>query len=141
TQVQLFRLKSSDSKLTPVVGWPGTYGDFSLARNSSRVAFVYSSLEHPPEVYVADSLDKIGAAHPITSFNQLFTERALPKGVPYRWKADDGSEVEGMLIYPPGRFGAKHLRMLTLIHGGPASADGDKFRADHYDWGILAASE
>ena len=29
------------------------------------------------------------------------------------------SQVEGMLIYPPGKFGAKHLRMLTLIHGGP----------------------
>jgi dipeptidyl aminopeptidase/acylaminoacyl peptidase len=102
---------------------------------------VYSSLEHPPEVYLADSLDKLGAAHPITSFNKLFAERDLPKGIPYRWKADDGSEVEGMLIYPPGKFGAKHLRMLTLIHGGPASADGNKFRADHYDWGILAATE
>jgi dipeptidyl aminopeptidase/acylaminoacyl peptidase len=141
TQVQLFRSKSFDGKLTPVSDWHGTYGDFSLARNSSRVAFVYSSLEHPPEVYVAESLDKIGAAHPITSFNKLFTDRALPKGIPYRWKADDGSDVEGMLIYPPGKFGAKHLRMLTLIHGGPASADGDKFRADHYDWGILAATE
>jgi dipeptidyl aminopeptidase/acylaminoacyl peptidase len=141
TQVQIFLLKSSDGKLTPVTDWPGTYGDFSMARNSSRVAFIYSSLEHPPEVYVADSLDKIGAAHPITAFNKLFTERALPKGIPYRWKADDGTEVEGMLIYPPGKFSAKHLRMLTLIHGGPASADGDKFRADHYDWGIIAANE
>ena len=27
--------------------------------------------------------------------------------------------------------------MLTLIHGGPAAADGDNFRADHYDWGFL----
>ena len=141
TQVQLFRLKSFDSKLTPITNWPGTFGDFSLAKNSSRVAFVYSSLEHPPEVYLAESLDKLGEAHAITSFNKLFTERLLPKGTPYRWKADDGTEVEGMLIYPPGKFGAKHLRMLTLIHGGPASADGDKFRADHYDWAILAASE
>jgi dipeptidyl aminopeptidase/acylaminoacyl peptidase len=141
TEVQLFRLKSSGGKLSSLTDWPGTYGDFSLAKKSSRVAFVYSSLEHPPEVYLADSLDKLGAAHPITSFNKLFTERDLPKGIPYRWKADDGSEVEGMLIYPPGKFGAKHLRMLTLIHGGPASADGNKFRADHYDWGILAATE
>jgi dipeptidyl aminopeptidase/acylaminoacyl peptidase len=46
-----------------------------------------------------------------------------------------------MLIYPPGKFGAKHLRMLTLIHGGPAAADGDKFRADYYDWGIVAATQ
>ncbi len=141
TQVQLFRLKSFDGKLTPITNWPGTFGTFSLAKDSSRVAFVYSSLEHPPEVYLAESLDKLGEAHAITSFNKLFTERFLPEGTPYRWKADDGTEVEGMLIYPPGKFGAKHLRMLTLIHGGPASADGDKFRADHYDWAILAASE
>jgi dipeptidyl aminopeptidase/acylaminoacyl peptidase len=141
TQVQLSRLNMSDGKLAPVANWPGTYGDFSLARNSSRVAFVYSSLEHPTEVYIADSLDKMGAAHPITSFNKPFTERDLPRGVPFQWKADDGTEVEGMLIYPPDKFGAKHLRMLTLIHGGPASADGNKFRADQYDWGILAASQ
>jgi dipeptidyl aminopeptidase/acylaminoacyl peptidase len=141
TQVQLSRLKISDGKLIPVTKWPGTFGDFSVARNSPRVAFVYSSLEHPSEVYIADSLEKISSARAITAFNKLFTERELPKGIPYQWKADDGTEVEGMLIYPPGKFGAKHLRMLTLIHGGPASADGDKFRADHYDWGILAASQ
>ena len=50
---------------------------------------------------------------PITSFNRLFTERALPEGQPYRWTADDGVTVEGMLIYPPGKLGAKNLRMLT----------------------------
>jgi dipeptidyl aminopeptidase/acylaminoacyl peptidase len=139
TQVQLFRMPS-DGRLAPVTSWPGTYGDFSLAGRSSRVAFVYSSLEHPPEVYIAEALDRMSEARAITSFNKLFTERALPKGTPYKWKADDGTEVEGMLIYPPGKFGARHLRMLTLIHGGPAAADGDKFRADHYDWAILAAS-
>jgi dipeptidyl aminopeptidase/acylaminoacyl peptidase len=141
TQVELSRLQVSNGKLTTVSKWPGTHGDFSLAKSSSRVAFVYSSLEHPTEVYLADSLDKIGSARAISSFNKRFTERDLPKGVPYQWKADDGTEVEGMLIYPPGKFGAKHLRMLTLIHGGPAAADGDKFRADYYDWGIIAASQ
>jgi dipeptidyl aminopeptidase/acylaminoacyl peptidase len=140
TQVQLVRSRTPDGKLAPLTTWPGTYGDFSLARRSSQIAFVYSSLQHPPEVYLSSSPERINDARPITSFNHLFTERALPKGVPYRWKADDGAEVEGMLIYPPGKFGAKHLRMLTLIHGGPAAADGDRFRADHYDWAILAAS-
>jgi len=64
----------------------------------------------------------------------------LPKGESFRWKADDGAEVEGMLIYPPGKFRAKRLRTLTLIHGGPADADGDRWGADWYDWAILAAS-
>lgn len=140
TQVEVFYQPAPAKPAGVVPGWPGTYNSLSLASRSQRVAFIFSSLEHPHEVYIADSLDKLREARPISSFNKLFTERALPQGVPYKWKADDGSEVEGMLIYPPGKFGAKHLRMLTLIHGGPAAADGNKFRADHYDWAILAAS-
>ena len=96
--------------------------------------------EAPEEVYLADSAADISRARPITSFNKLFTERELPQGKPYRWKADDGSTVEGMLIYPPGKFEAKNLPMFTLIHGGPADADGNHFEADWYQWGILAAT-
>jgi len=33
------------------------------------------------------------------------------------------------------------LRMLTLIHGGPADADGNKFGADWYSWAMLAAAK
>ena len=45
-----------------------------------------------------------------------------------------------MLIYPPGKFEAKHLPMLTFIHGGPADADGNHFEADWYQWAALAAT-
>jgi dipeptidyl aminopeptidase/acylaminoacyl peptidase len=71
----------------------------------------------------------------------LFTERALPQGKPYRWTADDGTSVEGMLIYPPGKFEQKNLPMFTLIHGGPADADGNHFEADWYQWDRLAATQ
>ena len=43
------------------------------------------------------------------------------------------------MLYPPEKFEQKHLRMFTLIHGGPDDADGDFFGADWYDWAILAA--
>jgi dipeptidyl aminopeptidase/acylaminoacyl peptidase len=71
-------------------------------------------------------------ARPITAFNQLFTERNLPQGKRYQWTADDGTKIEGMLLYPPGRFGAKNLPMFTLIHGGPDDADGNHFEMDWY---------
>jgi dipeptidyl aminopeptidase/acylaminoacyl peptidase len=45
-----------------------------------------------------------------------------------------------MLIFPPGKKGAKHLRMLTLIHGGPADADGNSFGSNWYNWAGLAAA-
>ena len=132
---------SAGADLAKQPGWAGTYEHLSAARHSSQIAFVYSSLQRPPEVYLADRPDRLAQARPITAFNRLFTERELPQGKPYRWTADDGSGVEGMLIYPPGKFEASHLPMFLLIHGGPEDADGDHFEADWYQWAVLAATQ
>ena len=111
------------------------------AQHSQRIAFVHSALEEPTEVYFADSSDTLRSARPITSFNKLFTERDLPKAKPYRWTADDGTTIEGMLMYPPGKFEAKHLPMFVFPHGGPDDADGNHFEADWYVWDRLAATQ
>lgn len=141
TEVQMYSQQSPSATFAKSEGWNGTYSLISAARRSPRLALVYSSLDKPVEVYLANSLAELKSARPITAFNKLFTERELPKGTPYKWKVADGTTVEGMLIYPPGKFGAKNLRMLTLIHGGPADADGNAFRADWYDWEMLAATQ
>lgn len=141
TEVQPYAQANPAAPFIKQNGWPGTYELISSADRSSRVAFVYSSLEKPTEVYVAESPDKISQAQPITSFNRLFTERDLPQGKPYRWTADDGTSVEGMLIYPPGKFEARNLPMFVLIHGGPDDADGNHFEADWYQWDRLAATQ
>ncbi len=141
TEAQAYTESSADAELVKRSAWAGTYERFSAARRSPRVAFVYSSLQRPREVYLAESPERLGQAKPITAFNQLLTERDLPQGKPYRWTADDGTPVEGMLMYPPGKFEAKHLPMLTLIHGGPEEANGNYFKADWYDWAALAATQ
>ena len=141
TQVQLYTLASVNAEAKKISPWPGSYADITTAATSARVAFAFSRMNQPTELYLADSLDQLATAKPITSFNRLFTERSLPEAKPFQWKADDGVTVEGVLVYPPGKTGAKNLRMLTFIHGGPIDADGDHFGADWYDWAILAASE
>jgi dipeptidyl aminopeptidase/acylaminoacyl peptidase len=141
TEVQLYTSEKPASDFVPRRGSPGTYDKLSAAAHASRVAFVHSSLQEPAEVWLADSPDDLSHARPITSFNHLFTERALPEGKPYRWTTDDGVTAEGMLIYPPGQFGAKNLKMFTLIHGGPGDADGNQFGADWYRWAGLAATK
>jgi dipeptidyl aminopeptidase/acylaminoacyl peptidase len=140
TEVQMYSASKPSDSLHRLSAWPGTYSRISAAAHSPRIAFVYSALNKPEEIYLADSADKLDQAKPVTQFNKLFTERELPQGKPYQWKADDGTTVEGMLIYPPGKFEAKHLPMLTFIHGGPADADGNHFAADWYDWAALAAT-
>lgn len=141
TEVQPYFQTNADGDFTKKPGWPGTYEHLSAARQSPRVAFVFSSLERPAEVYLADGPDQMEQANPITAFNKLLAERGLPQGKPYRWTADDGSPVEGMLIYPPGKFEAQHLPVFVLIHGGPEDADGNHFEADWYQWAALAATD
>jgi len=140
TEVQLYSAAQPAQPLRKLSDWAGTYDTIAASRHSTQITFVYSSLTKPAEVYLAASPTDLDRARPITSFNSLFTQRDLPQGKPYRWKADDGTSVEGMLIYPPGKFEAKNLPMFTFIHGGPADADGNHFEADWYQWGILAAT-
>ena len=141
TEVQNYIQQNPEARSSNQAGLPGTYESIATAMNSPRVAFVYSSIENPTEVYIADSSDKLQAARPITSFNKWFTERDLPKAKPYRWTADDGTSVEGMLMYPPGKFEARSLPMFVFIHGGPADADGNHFEGDWYQWDRLAATQ
>ncbi len=140
TEVQMYSTSKPSESLHRLTNWPGTYANPTTAKNSSRVAFVYSSLGKPEEIYLAESVDKLDQAKPITSFNRALAEKDLPQGKPYTWKADDGTTIEGMLIYPPGKFEQKHLPMFTFIHGGPADADGNHFAADWYQWSALAAT-
>ncbi len=140
TESQMYDAANPSAKLHRLSNWPGTYAGISTSQHSQKVAFIYSSLGKPQEIYLADSADKLNEARPITSFNKKLAEADLPQGKPYQWKADDGTTVEGMLIYPPGKFEQKHLPLFTFIHGGPADADGNHFEADWYQWSALAAT-
>jgi len=140
TEVQFYSATKPADELHQLSTWPGTYEQIAAAQHSQKLAFIYTALGKPPEVYLADSPDKIAQASPITQFNKQIADAALPQGKPYRWRADDGTTVEGMLIYPPGKFEQKNLPMLTFIHGGPADADGNHFEADWYEWSALAAT-
>ncbi|MHB8542100.1 MAG: S9 family peptidase [Candidatus Acidiferrales bacterium] len=141
TEVQPYLERDPATGFAKQPGRAGTYEGLSAAVHSPRVAFVYSSQEIPAEVYLAEGPDKMSGARQITSFNQPFTHYAMPRGKPFRWTGDDGTTVEGMLIYPPGKFGEKNLPMFTLIHGGPEDADGNHFEADWYQWADLAATD
>ncbi len=138
TQQQLYKIDGSVA--APLHGADGTYSGVDAARHSHRIIALHSTIVAPTQVLLADGPAGLQHAKAVTAFNPVFHERAEPEWSVYRWKADDGTQVEGVLIYPPGKKGMKHLRMLTLIHGGPADADGDRFGADWYDWATLAAA-
>jgi dipeptidyl aminopeptidase/acylaminoacyl peptidase len=129
------------AKVTPLPSLPGSYGAISTPKSGSSLLVRQSSINQPSQVYFAAD-----AMHPdqltaLTQLNPIFAQRAQPEWQPYSWKSQDGTAVEGMLIFPPGKRNARHLRMLTFIHGGPADADGNRFGADWYDWATMAATD
>lgn len=139
TETQVYRVEGAHA--AKVDGVPGTYGGLDAARKGKGVLLVHSAIDEPTEVYLANSAGAIKSARPATKLNERFLDYAQPEWRPYRWKAEDGAEVEGVLLYPPGKRNAQRLPMLTLIHGGPADADGDRWGANWYDWAGLAAAQ
>lgn len=138
-QVPLYQVAREGQTELPSL--PGAYEDLSMGRTSPRMVFVYSALTSPSEVYLAADWRHPDKAVPITHFNDSLARLALPRGHSIWWTADDGARVEGMLIFPPGKYDAKHLSMFMLIHGGPEDADVNHWEADWYQWGSLAASQ
>jgi dipeptidyl aminopeptidase/acylaminoacyl peptidase len=138
TETQVYSVDGDTATKLP--GLAGGYAGLAVSLHSSAMLVRHSTIDDPTQVYLAADPMHPDQLTALTSFDTIFAERAQPDWQTYTWKADDGVSVEGVLIYPPGKKGAKHLRMLTLIHGGPADADGNHFGADWYDWATLAAA-
>ncbi len=136
---KIYRVSGAKAEVVGSVA--GNYAHLDAARGADAVLFTHSTIAVPTQVFVAAGPGTLNEAKAVTSFNPVFAERAQVEWKPYTWTSSDGTAVEGVLIYPPGKMGVKPLRMLTLIHGGPADADGDRFGADWYSWATLAAAK
>ena len=142
--VQVYIQQTPTRATVKQAGWNGSYQSLSSSRlnRQSSLAFIHSSFESPEEIYFVRRIEQLPVAQAITNANRLFTERCLPQSTAYQWKnTGDGLTIEGILHYPPGKFGQKQLPLLVLIHGGPSSANLNQFRADWYDWAPMAATE
>ena len=137
TEAQLYSVDGD--KATKLAGISGSYSGMEPAHTANALLVRFSTINESQQVYLIADPTRADKLKKLTNFNPVFAERAQPEWKPYTWKTDDGASVEGMLIFPPGKKDAKHLRMFTLIHGGPADADGNRFGADWYDWATFAA--
>jgi len=62
-----------------------------------------------------------GSVERITNLNPILSERKLGKQETFQFKARDGQEVEGLIIYPLGYDASKKYPLIMYIHGGPES--------------------
>ncbi|HKO57091.1 MAG TPA: S9 family peptidase [Thermoanaerobaculia bacterium] len=86
----------------------------------NRAAFVYQTVDAPPEVFIAD-VDRF-AMRRLTHHNDELRTRTLGATRLIKWKnPKDGLEIEGLLTLPVGYKEGTKVPLLTFVHGGPAS--------------------
>lgn len=76
--------------------------------------------------------------------NPWVDEVRLARTETVRWRSPDGTEVEGLLVYPLDHDPGRRYPLITEIHGGPASAFTNSFlptaAAPHRAYGHLLAA-
>lgn len=90
----------------------------SLSTSLDAGAAVASTPGHPPEVfYMRAGVD--GAPRRLTDSNPWLADVCLGRQEIVRFKARDGLELEGLLIYPLDYAAGKRCPLVMMVHGGP----------------------
>ncbi|WP_372919772.1 hypothetical protein, partial [Salegentibacter sp.] len=98
---------------------------FSAAKNNT-IALTGNSAEHPGELFMLNTRNS--ALTRVTDSNPWLKDRKLGKQEVITYQAEDGLELQGILIHPLETSGKTPL--ITVVHGGPEA---------HYDNGWLTA--
>lgn len=122
-EAPLYRLPAAGGAVAPIPVPAGegevTY-QYSFAEDGRALAFKRSSTDRPPDVFFV----RLGGSPEIrlTDLHAAFRERGLRRAERVRWSAPDGDTIEGMLLRPPESAGPGPHPLVTVLHGGPASA-------------------
>lgn len=106
-------------------------GDVALDRSGTEAAYVTQSFTRAPAI----AFGPLGHGRPISHDNDALAASLTARDI--RWR-NGGSEVQGWLLAPggaPAADGARQQPMVTIVHGGPASASTPRFA-----WGGMEAA-
>src|SRR6266508_2667999 len=98
----------------------GVTTGFSMTVDGMNIAYVHESPRMPTEVALLNARNMIPIL--LTRLNPQVESLTLGLVEPVKWKSNDGTEVEGLLVYPVGYQTGARYPLLTYIHGGPEGA-------------------
>jgi dipeptidyl aminopeptidase/acylaminoacyl peptidase len=105
----------------------GVTTGFSMTVDGMNIAYVHESPRMPTEVALLNARNMIPIL--LTRLNPQVESLTLGLVEPVKWKSNDGTEVEGLLVYPVGYQTGARYPLLTYIHGGPEGAYTKGFNA------------
>ncbi|GAA5522645.1 S9 family peptidase [Aliifodinibius salicampi] len=101
------------------------------------VVFSASSSKHPRELFSLKS----GETQRLTNSNPWLDEVALGQQKVVKWTANDGTELQGVLVYPLNYEKGTKYPMITTVHGGPEAHYDHGWVTSYSDPGQVAAAQ
>jgi dipeptidyl aminopeptidase/acylaminoacyl peptidase len=133
----LYRLNPAGPKFERMTGLTGQAVSLSASDDATVIAVLKSTAYTPSDVHA-------GSPGALTQISDTRPElRGVTWGTQERlsWRAQDGLEIDGVLILPPGRSRADGpFPLVTIVHGGPYSRWADELMAGWWSWGQWLAA-
>ncbi len=117
---QIFSINLVDRKPLALTRSEGVNSGFSVTPDGMTIAFVHESPRIPSEVAFLTARIMIPIF--LTELNPQSSSLLLGQVETIRWRAKDGAEVEGLLVYPSGYETGKRYPLVVYLHGGPEGA-------------------
>jgi dipeptidyl aminopeptidase/acylaminoacyl peptidase len=129
---QIFRLDLQNKEARQLSHFPKIeINQVSFAANGRTIAFSASTPDWPQEIYVGD-INSPDKAWRLTNLHPELDKIWLGEAEEISWKAADGLQIWGNIIYPMGYEKGKTYPTVTLIHGGPAGNFNNSFLGVYY---------
>ena len=146
TRTELYRVsvdggapkQLSDSKGS--LGFEPFFGGPSVSGDGRTIAFPWSNLQSPDNVYVAD-LSGAWAPRKLTDVHPGLKDIALGRSEVIRWKSKDGMEIEGVVVYPTNYQAGRKYPTVVQVHGGPSGWWDEGFSNSWYNYAQVFAGQ
>jgi dipeptidyl aminopeptidase/acylaminoacyl peptidase len=109
-----------DQKTQAITRDDGVTTGFSMTPDAMNIAFIHENPRLATEVAYLNSRIMIPIF--LTQLNPQIDEFIIGQVESIKWRSTDGSEIEGLFVYPVGYQTGERYPLLTYIHGGPEGA-------------------
>lgn len=111
---------------------------YDQASDGSAV-FIADSAAHPSELYYFHPQNT--SLKRLTHNNDWLKEVAITRQQPVSWTANDGTELQGILIFPLNYQRGQRYPLITVVHGGPESHYNNGWLTSYSTPGQVGAAE
>ncbi len=134
-------LKIEDESVEPITDMLIPYyggRTFDVSRDGSRFVLMKGGVESPPDIWVMER-GWFGKEERRTDVNGWLADRKLPTGRVVKWESRDGTQVEGVILFPPDYQKGRRYPAVINIHGGPMWAWWLGWHGTWHEWGVPLA--